>query len=161
MRRAHNQTCNDPIVLSHGRALLVEDDRTDYMEAAAQDADTVLHRAAEFLDRAQPVAVLMSAVLHYLPEPPTEVVAPYVRWLRPGGYLAISHVVVEGADQKLLRRLAVEFPQQHTRRRVEIEAAFAGLELLEPGLVDAQRWRPEVEVSVGPQPILAGIGKVR
>lgn len=149
----------DPVVLSYGRALLVKDDRTDYVEGSAEDAEGVLRSAEKFFDRRRPVAVLMSAVLHYLPEPPATVVAPYLRWLSSGGYLAISHAVVEGADPELLRRIARDFSQQHVRPRAEIEAAFTGLELLDPGLVDAQLWRPEEEVPIGPQPLLTGVGR--
>ncbi|WP_165969345.1 SAM-dependent methyltransferase [Actinomadura sp. KC06] len=151
---------NDPIVESHRRALLAENDLTAYVHAPAQNANTVLRAAEQTLDPRQPVAVLMSAVLHYVPEPPAEVVAPYVRWLAPGSYLAISHVAIEGSDPQMLSRIARVFPQQTVRHRAEIEAAFAGLELLEPGLVDVERWRPDTEVSLTPQRLLAGVGKV-
>ncbi|WP_433469572.1 SAM-dependent methyltransferase [Spirillospora sp. CA-128828] len=67
---------NDPIVLAHSRALLAENQGADYVAADAQDADTVLARADRFLDPSRPVAILMASLLHYLPEPPEEVVAP-------------------------------------------------------------------------------------
>ncbi|TDB86440.1 SAM-dependent methyltransferase [Actinomadura sp. KC216] len=150
---------NDPVVLTHGRSLLAADERAEYVEAPAQDAATILDRADAFLDRDRPVVVLMSAVLHYMPEPPADIVAPYVRWMPPGSHLAISHVALEGHDPELLARIREEYPQQHVRPREEIEAAFAGLEMLEPGLVDAQRWRTGEDAPVGPQPLLAGVAR--
>lgn len=151
---------NDPIVLVHARALLAEDARTDYVAADAQDTPTVLGRAAAHLDRSRPVALLMAAVLHYAPEPPARLVAPYVDWLPPGSYVAISHATTTGADPEVTAQVAEQFPDLRPRPAEQIAAAFAGLELLEPGVVDAQQWRPETDVPVGPQPLLAGVARV-
>jgi hypothetical protein len=52
---------NDPIVLAHARALLASapEGRTAYLDADANDPDTILARAARTLDFSQPVLELL------------------------------------------------------------------------------------------------------
>ncbi|WP_433233956.1 SAM-dependent methyltransferase [Actinomadura nitritigenes] len=151
---------NDPIVLAHGRALLAEDGQTDYAEVDAREVSAVLAHAERHLDASRPVGVLMSSVLHYISEPPAEIVSGYVEWLRPGSFVAITHVTSDGVETELARRLTEHYSTQTPRPIEEIRAAFAGLELVPPGMVDAPRWRPEGEIPTLVQPLIAGVGKV-
>ena len=61
---------NDPIVLSHARALLTSgpDGRTAYVDADIRDTGQILAEAARTLDFSQPVAVMLLAVLHFVPD---------------------------------------------------------------------------------------------
>ena len=63
----------DPVVLSHARALLTSspEGRTDYLQADLRDTDTILKGAARTLDLTRPVAILLIAVVHFIPAPTT------------------------------------------------------------------------------------------
>ena len=61
---------NDPLVLSHARALLSSSPEgvTDYLDADLRDTDRILELAAGTLDFSQPVAIMLLAILHYIPD---------------------------------------------------------------------------------------------
>ena len=61
---------NDPIVLSHARALLTSSPagRCAYIDADARDPDKILDAAAAILDLTKPVAVMMLSLLHFIPD---------------------------------------------------------------------------------------------
>ena len=86
---------NDPIVLSHARALLTSDPRgrCTYIDADAREVDKILAEAAETLDFSQPVAVMMLGLLHFIPDAddPYELIRCYLDAVPSGSYLAISH----------------------------------------------------------------------
>src|SRR5438105_13090012 len=61
---------NDPLVLSHARALLTSSPEgvTDYLDADLRDTDTIIEQAADTLDFTRPVAIMLLAILHYIPD---------------------------------------------------------------------------------------------
>jgi hypothetical protein len=75
---------NDPIVLAHARALLTSgpDGATAYVDADIRDTDRVLAQAARTLDFTQPVAVMLLAVLHFVPEADDRTRSPQRSWTR-------------------------------------------------------------------------------
>jgi hypothetical protein len=81
----------DPIVLAHARALLTSapEGQTAYLDADANDPDTILARAAGTLDFSQPVAITLLFILHALKDP-YAVTSRLVDAVAPGSYLAIS-----------------------------------------------------------------------
>jgi trans-aconitate methyltransferase len=149
---------NDPIVLAHGRALL-EGPHSAYEQASVQDHEVVLAQASQHLDLSQPIAFVLSAVLHYVAEEPAPLVARYLHHLAPGSYVAVTHVITEDVDPAFTRQLADQFPDMHPRPIASIQAIFDGLEVLAPGVVDAQLWRPEENLPIGPQRLIAGVGR--
>src|SRR5205814_5551759 len=92
---------NDPLVLVHARALLTSGPQgvCDYIEADMRNTPAVLAAAAQTLDLARPVAVLLLAVLHFLPDAddPAGVVAALARRLVPGSFVVISHLTADFA----------------------------------------------------------------
>src|SRR3984885_1083209 len=86
---------NDPVVLTHARALLTSapEGATDYIDADLRNADQILAKAAETLDFSQPVAVMLMAILQHLgaEHDPYAVVAQLMAALPAGSYLALSH----------------------------------------------------------------------
>jgi hypothetical protein len=86
---------NDPIVLSHARALLTSgpDGKTAYVDADIRDTDRVLAHAAGTMEFTQPVAVMLLAVLHFVPDrdDPYAITAKLMDALPPGSFLALSH----------------------------------------------------------------------
>ena len=143
----------DPIVLTHARALLTShpSGTTDFIDADLRDTGTILRRAAESLDFTKPVAVTLLAILHVIPDAddPHAIVATLMAPLPPGSYLAVSHAGwdLRGPDTRKdeVRDLAQRMVHQQPafRDREQVARFFAGTELVEPGLVRVEEWRPE------------------
>jgi SAM-dependent methyltransferase len=142
----------DPIVLAYAQALLVSSERgaTDYIHADLRDTGTVLDRATQLLDFTQPVAVTMLAILPAIPDSddPHAIVARLLDAVPPGSYLAISHPGSDLFSQESLEGIMDvadrRMQQQATfRTREQVALFFAGTDLVEPGLVLAEEWRPE------------------
>ncbi len=143
---------NDPIVLAHARALLTSapDGATEYVDADIRSTEVILREAARTLDFSKPVAIMTLMVLQYIPDAddPHGIVARLLAAVPSGSYLVLSDTASDinpaattASAARLNQRLG---PAQQTRRtRAEIERYFTGLDLIEPGLVPLNRWRPE------------------
>jgi hypothetical protein len=140
---------NDPIVVAHGRALLADRDRTTIIQADLRRPDEILKVARTFLDFDEPVALLMSAVMHYIPDrdDPRGIIAHYRDALPAGSHLAISHVT---ADHHPEAARAAEKVYRYTsapmffRSYDEVLRMLDGFELIEPGLTVKSLWRPHL-----------------
>ena len=144
----------DPIVLAHARALLVGSPQgaTDYVDADLRDPETILSRAAGTLDFSRPVAVMLIAIMHLISDEadPYEIVSRLMAAVPAGSYLALSQVASDIEAERMAEaakrynRLARE-TQRH-RNHAEVERFFDGLDLVEPGVVPVQQWRPGSEM---------------
>jgi hypothetical protein len=158
----------DPVVIAHSEAILAHNATAavtsgDLRDPAAILADPVVGR---LLDFSQPVAVLLVAVLHFLADEddPWRIVATLRDRLAPGSYLVVCHSVADDRAE-LARKIEKVYNRSVAgswlfRSSAEIARFFDGFELVEPGLVPADQWRP---VSAGPEPLawapLAGVGR--
>jgi SAM-dependent methyltransferase len=142
----------DPIVLAHARALLNSSQAgaTEYIDADLRDTDTILSRASRLLDFTQPVGVTMLFILHAIPDEddPYAIVATVLDALPPGSYLVLSHlgsdIFDEEAQQGFQNIVGRMSQQQYTgRSREQMLRFFKGMELVEPGLVRIEEWRPD------------------
>lgn len=144
---------NDPIVLVHARALLTSSEQgaTAYLEADLRDTETILHRAAETLDFGRPIAVTLLMILMLIQDSddPYGIVSELMAAMPSGSYLVISHPAsdidsgeIVQAYERLNERMGGA--QGTLRTRSEIARFFDGLEMVEPGLVQLNRW-PEAE----------------
>jgi hypothetical protein len=142
---------NDPVVLAHARALLVStpEGATDYLQADIRDPAAILDQAAATLDFSKPVAVMLLGVLYMIPDAdlPYETVGAYLNALVPGSYLAISHPASD-VDAEAAAQAAREYDNslpttQTNRTRAQVTKFFDGLELLPPGVVQLNEWRPD------------------
>jgi hypothetical protein len=158
---------NDPIVLSHARALLTSNPAgsTDYIDADLRDTDRILAEAGRTLDFSEPVAVMLIAILHLIgdEDDPAAIVARLLDAVPSGSYLAISHVASDIEPEKMAdmrERLNRMVSQKGTyRTRDEVTGFFAGLELIPPGVARIQEWRPEAELDAKrPAAMWGGIG---
>ncbi|MFL6128770.1 MAG: SAM-dependent methyltransferase [Mycobacteriales bacterium] len=141
---------NDPVAVEHSRAILAGDERTAVVHADLRDPDSVLADPAltGLLDLDRPVAVLMVAVLHFVPEEadPAGLVARFRDATPAGSYLAVSHATAgerpdRAAEHRgLYQRTATPMTM---RTRAQIARLFDGYELVDPGLVYLPEWRPE------------------
>jgi hypothetical protein len=139
---------NDPMVLTHARALLVGTTApTAYVDADLRDTGAVLTEAAELLDFSKPVAVMLISVLHLIPDEddPHAIVARLMDAVLSGSWLALSHPARD-VHAPQVGEAAARFNQlarapATLRTEAEISRFFDGLELVEPGLVQVHRWR--------------------
>jgi len=141
---------HDPIVLTHARALLTSAPQgvTDYIEADLREPGKILAEAAQTLDFSRPVAIMLISILHLIldRDDPYDLVSQLVNAVVPGSYVVISHAASDidtGAMISMTNRLNELMAQQAVpRTHREVAAFFAGLDLLEPGLVRIPEWRP-------------------
>ena len=159
---------NDPIVLSHARALLTSGPQgaTSYLDADLRDTGRVLAAAAAILDFSRPVAVMLMAILQHVDnaENPYGIVAALLAALPPGSYLALSHPASDidaEAQGKLAERLNQSIAEKVTMRdRAQVTRFFDGLELIAPGLVRVPHWRPASELEASsPAGLWGGVGR--
>jgi O-methyltransferase involved in polyketide biosynthesis len=154
----------DPVVCTHGRALLARGENVDFLEADARKPEDLLARLGDMVDFEQPVAFLMLAILHFIPD---DNAFDVVRQLReasaPGSHLVISHAIDAKPDTT---PQAIDIYNQATaglslRTHEEIVRFFDGYELLEPGLVYPKDWRPDGDRPVGGGTAIgyAGVGR--
>ena len=146
---------NDPLVLVHARALLTSavPDTVDYLHADLADPAAILAyvRAGTVLDLDEPIALLLVAVLHFLPDDadPYGVVAALLDALAPGSFLVLSHGTADSLTDTERAMLPALAPGYHPRTEAGIAAFTTGLELLDPGLVGVAQWRPDTGPDTG------------
>ena len=155
---------NDPIVLTHAKALLTSspEGRTAYIDADLREPEKILaHPAArDLLDFNEPIALLLVAVLHFVPDSddPHRVVRTLVDALPPGSYVAASHVTAEhdpeGIGGLVASYTSAGVPAQARSMDEFASLAFDGLHLVEPGVEAVSDWRPEGD---GPRPTAAEV----
>lgn len=108
---------------------------------------------------------MMLGILGQIPDSdhPGSVVERLMGVMAPGSYLALS----DGVDTSETFTEAVRHYNEnsvstyHPRSPGQIAAFFAGLELVEPGVVELSRWRPDAAGSpaVGEVPGMCGVGR--
>ena len=144
---------NDPVVLTHGRALLHGTGDVAIIDGDVRKPDAILsHRELqELIDLSRPVAVCMSLILHFITdeEDPWALVARLRDSIRPGSYLVLTHVT--GDERTIdtmseIRGLYDEATAPLTPRTKDAFARFFdGFELAPPGVVFLSQWRPTAE----------------
>lgn len=160
---------NDPVVLPHARALLAStaEGRTAYLEADLRETASILRAAARTLDFSEPVALMPLIVLHLIPDTddPYGTVAALSRALPSGSYLVLAHPAsdIRAAQMAEMTKRVNERmngPTATMRDQAAASRFFDGLDLLEPGVVQPQQWRPEPGVT-GPDRVTAWCGVAR
>ena len=156
---------NDPIVLSHARALLTGGS-TAYLDEDLRNVAEIIRAAAGILDFTRPVAVMLIGILQCIPDEddPVGIIKRLMDAVPAGSYLAISHpasdIDIEGI-RDLATRLNEFMPMRlRFRSRAEVAALFCGLELVEPGLVRIPEWRPDSEAdAANPATVWGGVAR--
>ena len=161
---------NDPIVLSHARALLISTPvgAVAHLDADLRQPDDILLSAAQTLDFQQPIALMMLMVLQMIPnaDEPHQIVAKLVDALPGGSYLALSHPasdILPEAMAQMQRRLNAYLGQRAsvtTRNHDEVARFFDTMAIAPPGLVEVQQWRPEGDAEPNvPAPIWCAVAR--
>jgi hypothetical protein len=168
----HNPTCNDPLVLTHARALLtsIPQGTCDYIEADLRDTATILNQAAHTLDLSRPVGLLLLAVAHFLTDAdgpltdadgPAGVVAALARGVAPGSFIALSHLTADFAPGQVTAAAtaynALAPVPVTPRTHAQVIRLSGGLPVLAPGVVPVTMWRPEAGAVAQPCDLYAGV----
>jgi hypothetical protein len=160
----------EPVAVAHARAILTGNDRVAVLQADIRDPDRILGdaRLQRLLDLGQPAAMLMVAVLPFVSdaEDPPRIVARFRDALSRGSYLVLSHGTADARPEDLAR-LTERYRSTSTpvtmRSRQQVERFFSGFDLVDPGLVFVQQWRPDWLAEVEDRPewssIYGGVGR--
>jgi S-adenosyl methyltransferase len=147
----------DPLVNAFGNALLSTTDTVSFARRDLRFPDEILadQQVRKLIDFGRPVAVLLIAMLQFIDEDedPDAIVAKLVEALPTGSYVAVSHVL----DEPRTRVIADIQQRANThawtpRSQERIRRFFHGLELVEPGLSVACRWRQDPDTPMLPRP---------
>lgn len=160
----------DPIVTSHNRSLLASHNG----DVLAMHGDIryphhimLDEKLRGFIDFSRPVGVLFVAVLHFLTDEddPYRAVSVFRDCVSAGSYVVISHITSEGTKPQVIATIQDAYAGASApavfRSCSQIEALFAGLELVKPGLVEVSDWRSSHRSSAYSPALqfLAGVGR--
>ncbi|WP_214413050.1 SAM-dependent methyltransferase [Sphaerisporangium fuscum] len=161
---------NDPIVLVHARALLADNPQTIVIEGDLRDPRAIIEHPGvrAHIDFGKPFAVILCAVVHFVEDDAEAAgIVAYLRdRLPPGGAMVLSHGFRgdRGSDsvdeaQKIYSQTRGALKM---RDRETIVSYFSGLELVEPGVVQVEAWRPDFDYDIDPSAPggLGGVGLV-
>jgi hypothetical protein len=158
---------SDPVVLLHAQALLTSASAgaCDYIQADLRDWGTIVTGAARTIDLREPVALMLLAVLQFIPDSddPYGLVSSLVAALPRGSYLVISHPTDDfnpkkGESMKVYNQRSAE--QAVLRGQAATGRFFDGLELLEPGVVPVAQWRPDSDLTAArPSSMWCGVAR--
>ena len=155
---------NDPLVLVHARALLTATPPavTAYSQADLREPDRILAEAAGTLDLSQPTALMLVAILHFIPDDNQayEAVKHLLHALAPGSFLVLSHATYDPFDPYTVAALDnVGVGAFRPRTRAQVEQFFSGLNLISPGVQIVTDW-PEPRDEAPPPEEVAVYGAV-
>jgi hypothetical protein len=162
---------NDPVVLTHATALLnsTPEGHCAYVDADLRDTGKILQEAARTLDFGEPVAVLLFAILHFIPhsDDPYGVVRSLVEDLEHGSYLALSHVTPGKLTDDEFGQASTVYEGTNAGHLVqrspeEVGRFFDGLAPVPPGVSDIMLWHPSPEEvwKPGRWVFYGGVGRV-
>jgi len=160
----------DPVAVAESIEILEGDGRAVAVRGDVQEPRAIVDHpeVRRLLDFDEPIGVILAAVLHFVPEHKVadEAVSTLIESVAPGSYFVISHSAKESFD---LYTATEDVYQRRTstpgtvRFRPGVERLFTGLELIEPGVVWAQEWRPGAVVerieNPGAGGVWAGVGR--
>jgi SAM-dependent methyltransferase len=160
---------NDPMVLAHLRALMSgsRSGALHVLDADLRDPSALVAGAAATLDFSTPVAVLLLAIVHLIPDgdDPAKIVQALASQLAPGSYLAISHLTGDFAPQAITAaadayNAAAPVPVT-PRTHAQVSALFGGLSLIAPGVVPVTGWRARPhDAQPEPADLYAGVARI-
>jgi hypothetical protein len=158
---------NDPMVMAHARALLTStpEGRTRYLEEDLRRPAAILTHPdlVDTLDLREPVALMLIAVVHFLPQQAAarDIVRTLLEALPSGSYLTVSCATTEFLTPELAaswdESLRTGRSDVYPRSRAEFNEFFAGLDLVDPGVVAIGDWRPDPFATEHPTPVEASM----
>ena len=166
---------NDPIVISHGQALLTKNGNTAIVSADVRDPAGILEAPGtrELIDFGQPVGLLFVALFHFILAPghpmhvpgdpaPAEILAAFAERVAPGSCVVITHGTFEGVtpeDRAIIEGLYEGSASPGVfRSHEEITELFEGWRLVPPGIVRPWAWPQEDTSSPRTSMLYGGVG---
>lgn len=141
---------NDPLAVYHGAAILGGTPLATVIEGDLRELRQIMENPAvrDFLGTGRPVAVVLAAILHFIEDPQVYAVADYLKEaVPPGSALVISHATADDATSAETAKVRSVYREAKTpiflRTHAGVARFFDGFELLRPGLVDVNVWRPD------------------
>jgi S-adenosyl methyltransferase len=157
----------DPAVLTHAHQLLrgTPEGVVRYIYGDLRDPQPILGEAATTLDFSRPTAVMLFGILHFFADAddPRGLIGQLMASLAPGSCLALTHLASDLHSEELsetFSRLNAAMAESVTlRSRGEVVALFGGLDLIEPGVVQATQWRPDPKTAAAESQMWCGVGR--
>jgi hypothetical protein len=158
---------NDPIVLLHAKALLTSsaEGTTAYLDADLRDPGKIFSEAAKTLDFDQPVAVLLLGILHNVgdEDDPYGIVRMLMQAVPAGSYLTICHLTADIYPElaefaRALNERQLDAPLV-LRDHAQVTSFFDGLKLVDPGVVQLSKWRPQSELESAAAALWGGVAR--
>jgi hypothetical protein len=159
----------DPVAVAHSQVILAGNPQAEVIQADLRRPAEILYHpdVLGLLDFSQPVAVLLHAVLHFVPDvdDPPGILAQIREAIVAGSYVTMTHGTdqIERSDElEELRQLYQKTPTSvHFRNRAQVRDLYKGMELVEPGIVTVTEWHPDPEERDDPlvPGVLAVIGR--
>ncbi|MEV4461706.1 SAM-dependent methyltransferase [Microbispora sp. NPDC049633] len=157
---------NDPLVKVYNDALLTADAHVATIEEDIRRPDAVMDHPAlrALIDFDEPVGVLFVTVLHFVSdeEGAHGIVARWRDRMAPGSHVAVSNMAAESDAEAVedLKAATAGTPAHSTfRTRGELLRFFDGFDLVEPGMVPVQRWRPAMDSVPTRMVVEGGVGR--
>lgn len=157
----------DPVVLAHADQLLREapEGMVRFVYGDLRDPQPILREASTTLDFSRPVAVMLFGILHFFADAddPRGLIGQLMAPLAPGSGLALTHLASDLYPDELSEtfdRLNSAMAESVTlRSHGEVAALLGGLDLAEPGVVQAAQWRPGQGTAVPESQVWCGVGR--
>jgi hypothetical protein len=143
----------DPVAVAHSKVILRDNPLADVIQADMRDTEAVLGHpdVQRLINFREPVGVIMAAVLHFVPESsdPKAIVARYRDAVPARSHLVLSHMSLTGQPDFVLQRFQAVYANTTNpvvfRNWEQVLNLFDGFELVSPGLVPLQSWRPDAD----------------
>jgi hypothetical protein len=149
---------NEAVAVAHSQLLLEGNDNATIIMADLREPESILEadETRRLLDFDQPIALLMFAILHFVPDAddPASLVARYREALPPGSYLGVTHATADSRpdEMRALEKLYATSSNPAVARTTEwITSLFDGFALVDPGAVYAPEWRPDRNAVANPE----------
>ncbi|WP_214403216.1 SAM-dependent methyltransferase [Pseudonocardia lacus] len=160
----------DPVVAAHCRALLISHPKgaVGFVQGDVADPDALLDdpTLTATVDLGAPVAVALSSTLmRHTDAEARAILDALIARLAPGSHIVLSHPTADFDPDGVARAMHAGSAAglgRSTRTLAQVQGLFAGLELLDPGVVPIMQWRP---AEAGPRRdahrvhLLGGVGR--
>ncbi|MDP9850467.1 SAM-dependent methyltransferase [Streptosporangium lutulentum] len=159
---------NDPNVFASAKIEFASDKNTIFIVGNPLAPKNILDHpdTTRFLDFNSPICVILAGMVHFIMDPDDpQGIIDRIMWQVPvGSHLVINHLSSDGLDPEVGERVRALFREMNVpvdfRTIRDIENLFGNLEMLEPGVVDVEAWRPEKPVGERhPMPTKGGVGR--
>lgn len=136
---------NDPMVLSHARALLTDPTRVTYIDEDVHRPEAILEEARLRLDFDRPVALMLMGILGHVDsyDEARSIVARLLEPLPSGSHLVL-YESTDGDEELQQAQQGYDDGGSVPYRLRSVEQMtryFDGLELIEPGIASCSHWR--------------------